>query len=69
MTTTTITVAQIHCGGCENTIRTTLSRLDSVHSVRPDQRSNQVRISYDETRLGEDDLRAHMAELGFQPVG
>jgi copper chaperone CopZ len=36
MTTTTITVREIHCGGCENTIRAALPRLDGVRGVQPD---------------------------------
>jgi copper chaperone len=69
MTTATITVAQIHCGGCENTIRTALTRVDGVRSVQPSQRTNQVRVAYDETIVGETDLRAHLSELGFEPTG
>lgn len=68
MTTATITVAQIHCGGCENTIRTALSRLDGVRTVQPSQRTNQVRVAYDKTVVGETDLRAHLSELGFEPT-
>ena len=31
-------MGEIHCGGCENTIRTALSRLEGVRSVQPDHR-------------------------------
>lgn len=67
MATVTITVREIHCAACENTIRTALSRLDGVRSVRPDQRTSQVRISYDETAVGEDKLRTRLADLGYDP--
>lgn len=68
MTTTSIAVAQIHCGGCENTIRTALSRLNGVHTVQPSQRTNQVRVSYDGAVIGEADLRDTLSELGFEPT-
>lgn len=69
MATATITVAQIHCGGCENTIRTALSRIDGVRTVQPSQRTNQVRVSYDETVVAETNLREHLSQLGFEPAG
>lgn len=68
MTTVTITVRQIHCGGCENTIRTALSRLEAVRDVRPDHRTSQVRVSYDKARVTEAGLREALAGLGFEPA-
>jgi copper chaperone CopZ len=68
MTTITIRVREIHCGGCENTIRVALSRLEGVRSVEPDHRTNRVRISYDEARVGEAGLREALAGLGFEPA-
>lgn len=69
MTTATIKVGEIHCGACENTIRTALSRLEGVRSVRPSQDDNQVRVSYDEALVSEDDLRARLADIGYEPAG
>jgi copper chaperone CopZ len=66
--TVTIPVSEIHCESCENTIRVALSRLDGVLQVMPSAQANHVRVSYDETRVGEDGLRATLAELGYQPV-
>lgn len=68
MTTITIPVREIHCGGCENTIRVALSRMEGVRSVVPDHRTNRVRISYDEARVGEAGLREVLAGLGFEPA-
>ncbi len=67
MTTTTIAVREIHCAGCENTIRAALSRLEGVHSVDPDYRTNRVRAAYDEARASEARLREALAGLGFEP--
>jgi copper chaperone CopZ len=68
MTSITIPVREIHCGGCENTIRVALSRMEGVRSVVPDHRTNRVRISYDEARVGEAGLRKVLAGLGFEPA-
>ncbi len=68
MVAATITVGEIHCGGCENTIRTALSRVEGVRSVQPDHRTNQVKIAYDEARTDEGSLREILAGLGFDPV-
>lgn len=68
MTTATITVREIHCEGCENTIRTALSRLEGVRSVQPDHRTNQVQISYDKARISDAGLREALAGIGFDPA-
>lgn len=66
--TVTIPVTEIHCESCENTIRVALSRLDGVLQVVPSAQASQVKVNYDETRIGEDGLRATLAGLGYQPA-
>lgn len=68
MAAVTITVREIHCEGCENTIRTALSRIEGVRIVQPDHRTSQVKIAYDEARTDENSLRGTLAGLGFDPV-
>lgn len=68
MASTTIAVKEIHCAGCENTIRTALGRLEGVQAVKPDQARNDVRVSYDETKVDEARLRQVLAEVGYEPV-
>jgi len=65
MTTTTFKVNEIHCASCENTIRTALSRLPGVALVVPSAERNDVKVSFDDTRVGEDQLRATLAKVGF----
>jgi DNA-binding transcriptional MerR regulator/copper chaperone CopZ len=57
MTTITIPVREIHCEGCENSIAAALSRMEGVHSVQPDHRTNRVRVAYDEASVSEAGLR------------
>ncbi|MFN2505249.1 MAG: heavy-metal-associated domain-containing protein [Acidimicrobiales bacterium] len=68
MITRTFHVAEIHCANCENTIRTTLSRLPGVSVVVPSSASNDVKVSFDDTKVTETELRALLEEVGFAPV-
>lgn len=68
MVTRTFKVNQIHCGSCENTIRTALSRLPGVALVAPSAERSDVKVSYDDAKVGEPELRAALEEAGFEPV-
>jgi copper chaperone CopZ len=65
--TRTFRVAEIHCASCENTIRTALSRLPGVGVVVPSSASNDVKVSFDDTKITEEQLRVRLAEVGFEP--
>lgn len=67
MAVVTIAVEEIHCAGCENTIRTSLSRLDGVRAVHPNRARNDVRIHYDEVKVDEARLRRTLSEVGYEP--
>lgn len=69
MVTKTFKVTQIHCANCENTIRTALSRLPGVALVAPSAERSDVKVSFDDTQVAEDQLRAALGEAGFEPVG
>ena len=68
MITRTFKVNAIHCASCENTIRTALSRLPGVSVVVPSAERNDVRVSFDDSQVGEERLRATLEEVGFEPV-
>ena len=68
MITTTFEVSEIHCASCENTIRTALSRLPGVALVVPSAERNDVKVSFDDTQVAEDQLRATLEEVGFEPI-
>ena len=69
MTTTTFKVAEIHCANCENTIKTALTKLPGVAVVVPSSSTNDVKVSFDETKTSEQQLRERLDEVGFAPVG
>lgn len=68
MITRTFKVDEIHCASCENTIRTALSRLPGVAVVLASAERNDVRVSFDDTQVAEDQLRAALGDAGFEPV-
>lgn len=68
MITSTLRVTEIHCSNCENTIRTTLSRLPGVSVVVPSADTNDVKVSFDDTKVTEDQLRARLGEIGFEAL-
>lgn len=67
MRTDTYTVGDIHCGGCERTIQTLVGDVPGVHEVKPDHRTNQVVITYDETITDDVAVRKALADTGFLP--
>ncbi len=68
MVTTTFKVAEIHCAGCESTIRSALSGVPGVTLVVPSADRNDVKVSFDDTKVTEEELRARLGEAGYEPV-
>ena len=67
MRSDTYQVSDIHCGGCEATIRTLIGDIEGIHDVKPDHHTNQVVVSYEETVLDDDAIREALANTGFPP--
>lgn len=68
MRESTFQVRQIHCGSCEMTISTLLGEVEGVAAVTPDQRTNRVTITFDESRVDEPRLEDELAAAGFPVV-
>jgi copper chaperone CopZ len=68
MITRTFKITEIHCASCENTIRTALSRIPGVAVVVPSAERNDVKVSFDDTQVAEEELRAALEDVGFEPV-
>ena len=58
MATTTLTVPDISCEHCEKTITETLSPMEGVQHVRVDIPAKTVRVTYDDSAVGVDQMRA-----------
>jgi len=67
MTTVTYTVPAISCGHCTHTIETEVGELVGVQSVKADEATKKVVITFDNP-ASEDKIKALLAEIDY-PVG
>ena len=62
----TYRVDSIHCAGCESAIRQALGSLNGIADVRPDHRTNDVWVRFDESKMTPDAVAAALGNAGFQ---
>lgn len=65
MTTITVTAPDISCGNCVAHIEQDIGALAGVASVKADEASKQVTISFDEATLDRARIAAAMDEAGY----
>ena len=68
MTTVTYTVPAIHCGHCTHTIEMEVGELQGVQSVKADEASKKVVISFDAPANGAQ-IKALLAEINYPAEG
>jgi len=68
MTTVKYSVPNISCGHCVHTIQTEVADLAGVKSVKADQNTKAVEISF-EAPVTEEKLKALLAEINYPVVG
>ena len=68
MTTVTYTVPAIHCGHCIHTIEMEVGELQGVQSVKADQATKKVQITFD-TPASEDKIKSLLAEINYPVEG
>jgi copper chaperone CopZ len=68
MTTVTYTVPAIHCGHCTHTIEMEVGELQGVQSVKADQATRQVVITFD-SPADEAKIKALLAEIDYPVEG
>lgn len=68
MTTVTYTVPAIHCGHCTHTIEMEVGELQGVQSVKADQATKQVVITFDPP-ADEAKIKALLAEIDYPVEG
>jgi copper chaperone len=66
MTTTTISVPEIHCDHCKTSIEGALGPLDGVRTASVDIAARAVTVSYDPDRVSDDDLRQAIEAQGYE---
>ena len=68
MTTLTYTIPAIHCGHCIHTIEMEVGELQGVQSVKADEASKKVVISFD-APASEEKIKALLAEINYPAEG
>jgi copper chaperone len=68
MTTVTYTVPAIHCGHCTHTIEMEVGELQGVQSVKADEASKKVVISFD-APADEEKIKSLLAEINYPVEG
>jgi copper chaperone len=68
MTTVTYTVPAISCGHCTHTIETEVSEMQGVQSVKADQATKKVQITFD-APANEEKIKALLAEINYPAEG
>ena len=58
-------VPEIHCGGCVETIRKSISVLSGISTVDADIDARQVRVEYDSTQTTPESIRQRIETAGF----
>jgi copper chaperone len=68
MTTVTYNVPAIHCGHCTHTIEMEVGELQGVQSVKAEEASKKVTISFD-APASEEKIKALLAEINYPAEG
>jgi copper chaperone CopZ len=68
MTTVTYSVPAIHCGHCTHTIEMEVGELQGVQSVKAEQDSRKVQITF-EPPASEEKIKALLAEINYPVEG
>jgi copper chaperone len=68
MTTVTYTVPAISCGHCTHTIETEVGELQGVQSVKADEATKKVVITFD-TPADETKIKALLSEINYPAEG
>jgi copper chaperone CopZ len=61
-----IAVSGMKCGGCENTINTTLQALDGVVAVKASHVDKRVAVDFDPELIDVEDIEDAIEDAGFQ---
>jgi copper chaperone CopZ len=68
MTTVTYTVPAIHCGHCTHTIEMEVGELKGVQSVKAEQDTKKVTITFDEP-ASEEKIKTLLVEINYPAEG
>jgi copper chaperone len=66
MTTTTISVPEIHCEHCKRSIEGALAAMPGVRSARVDVDARDVTVEFDEASVDQGRIVAAIEEQGYE---
>ncbi len=66
MTTTTLSVPDISCGHCKESIEGAVGQLAGVEAVTVDIEPRTVSLSYQDTSVGLEEITAAIEALGYE---
>ena len=64
---TTLTIPDIHCGGCANTITRHMQGVSGVSVTDVDTASRVISLRFDENAVSLHQIREALDEIGFSP--
>lgn len=65
MTTVTIAVQGMTCGGCVNSVTKALGRVDGVQTVHVSLEQNQATVTFDDSKTNLDELNNAIEDAGY----
>ncbi|MEI6512259.1 MAG: heavy-metal-associated domain-containing protein [bacterium] len=68
MITVTLTIPEISCDACANSIQRVLAKTGGVSEVDVNVNKKQVTLDYDESETNEQVIRDILTEAGFPPA-
>lgn len=66
MASITLSVSGMSCNHCVTAIQTAVGELNGVKEVNVSLDKNEVAVSYDETAVAEDKIRAEIEDQGYE---
>ena len=62
----TLSVSGMTCSGCENSIETSLKKIDGINEVKASHLDSTTVIKFDKTLINIDDISAKIEKTGYK---
>ncbi len=67
--TETIKVSGMTCGGCENSIKSSVAKLEGVREVQADHAAGRATVTYDPAKVDRAAIKGAIEKLGYKVEG
>lgn len=61
----TLEIGGMDCTGCENRVRSALTRLEGVIKADPDHKAGRVALRFDTDRISEEEIKERIRAAGY----